>query len=178
MPERRHLAYLLVGSNIDKERNIARAVELLAEAVPIKAVSSVFETVPAGNAHQESFLNAAVIIETDLSPQELKRTVLAVIEDRLGRRRTADKNAPRTIDLDVVLFDHEVGDVGGRPIPDPGLLTRAHVAVPLSQIAPDYVHPVTGQSLREIAASLAADGSVIAREHPDLRAYVQTRAGD
>jgi 2-amino-4-hydroxy-6-hydroxymethyldihydropteridine diphosphokinase len=178
MTERWHLAYLLLGSNIDKERNIARAVELLAETVPIKAVSSVFETVPAGNPNQESFLNAAVIVETDLSPQDLKRTVLAAIEDRLGRRRTADKNAPRTIDLDVVLFDHDVGDVGGRPIPDPELLTRAHVAFPLSEIAPGYVHPVTGQSLREIAASLAADGSVIAREHPDLRAYVKPRAGD
>lgn len=150
-PPARHLAYLSLGSNIDKERNIARAVELLAEMVTVRAVSPVYETAPAGDAKQEPFLNAAVIVEMDRPPEALKRDVLAVVEERLGRRRTADKNAPRTIDLDIVLYDDVVTQVSGRAIPDPELLVRPHVAVPLADIAPDYVHPVTGQTLREIA---------------------------
>jgi 2-amino-4-hydroxy-6-hydroxymethyldihydropteridine diphosphokinase len=151
MPPPRHLAYLSVGSNIDKERNIKRAVELLAEMVPVRAVSSVYETAPVGKPDQEPFLNAAVIVETDRPPEALKQDVLAVVEERLGRRRTADRNAPRTIDLDIVLYDDAVSQAGGGAIPDPELLVRPHLAVPLAEIAPDYVHPLTGQTLRAIA---------------------------
>ncbi len=160
---RQHLAYLSLGSNVDKVRNITRAVELLAEVMAVKAVSSVYETAPVGNPNQESFLNAAVIVETDCSPAALKREVLSVIEERLARQRTADKNAPRTIDLDIVLYDDRVLQVDGRVIPDPELLTRSHLAVPLAEIAPDYVHPGTGKTLREIAEALAGQDSILKR---------------
>jgi 2-amino-4-hydroxy-6-hydroxymethyldihydropteridine diphosphokinase len=143
-------AYLLLGSNVDKERNIVSAVRLLGEAVRIVAVSSVYETGPVGNPNQESFLNAAVVIETPLSAEALKREVLGPIEDRLGRRRTADKNAARTIDIDIALFNDEVRD--------PEISTRPHLAVPLAEVAPGYRHAPTGKTLSELAAELSQTG--------------------
>ena len=65
--------------------------------------------------------------------------------------RTENKNAPRTIDIDIVLFNHDILRVGQRPIPDPEVLKRSFVAIPLAEIAPDYVHPETGQTLQAIA---------------------------
>lgn len=164
----RHLAYLLLGSNIDKQVNMAAAVRLLAQTVSIAAVSSVYETAPAGNTNQETFFNAAVIAETPLSAEDLKARLTA-IERHLGRRRTADKNAPRTIDLDIVLFDSMVGEAEGHPIPDPDLLTHPHVAIPLAEVAPDYVHPITRDTLKSIADALDARG-VRVRNDMDLRA--------
>lgn len=151
MPEARlNRAYLLLGSNSDKERNIVSAVRWLAAAGDIVAVSSVYETAPVGNPNQESFLNAAVVIETPLSAEVLKREVLGPIEDRLGRRRTVDKNAPRTIDIDIALFNDEVLD--------PEISTRAHLAVPLAEVAPDYRHAPTRKTLSQIAAELPQAG--------------------
>lgn len=147
---RLHRAYLSLGSNIDKERNMVRAVRLLSDAAHLVAVSSVYETAPVGNADQESFLNAAVVIETPLSAEALKREVLGPIEDRLGRRRSADKNAPRTIDIDIALFNEEVLD--------PEIATRAHLAVPLAEVAADYRLPPIGKTLSEIAAALPQAG--------------------
>ncbi len=143
-------AYLSLGSNVDKERNIVSAVRLLAEAVRIVAVSSVYETAPVGNPNQESFLNAAVVIETPLYAEALERDVLGPIEDRLGRRRTADKNAPRTIDIDIALFNEEVLDSE--------IATRAHLAVPLAEVAANYRLPPIGKTLSEIAAGLPHAG--------------------
>jgi len=147
MPEARlNRAYLSLGSNIDKERNLVRAVRLLSDAVHLVAVSSVYETAPVGNPHQESFLNAAVVVETPLSAEALKRDVLMPIEDRLGRRRTADRNAPRTIDIDIALFNEEVLD--------PEIATRSHLAVPLAEVAAAYRLPPIGKTLSEVAAGL------------------------
>jgi 2-amino-4-hydroxy-6-hydroxymethyldihydropteridine diphosphokinase len=164
----RHLAYLLLGSNVDKQLNMAAAVRLLAQTLSITAVSSVYETAPASSTNQETFFNAALVADTPLSAVELKSR-LAAIERHLGRRRTADKNAPRTIDLDIVLFDNTVGEAAGRPIPDPDLLTHPHVAIPLAEVAPDYVHPVTRHTLKSIAETLDARG-VRVRNDVDLRA--------
>lgn len=150
-------AYLVLGSNIDKERNIVEAVRLLSEAVHIAAVSSVYETDPVGNPNQESFLNAAVAVETPLPADVLKRGVLSPIEARLGRRRTADKNAPRTIDIDIALFNDEVRD--------PEILTRAHLAVPLAELAPGYRLGQDGVTLAEVAEELPQAG---VRRRPDL----------
>lgn len=176
MPEpKRNRAYLSLGSNIDKERNIMRAVELLARAVTIEAVSSVYETVPLSDSEQESFFNAAVMVETQLSADELKRKVLAPIEEKLGRQRSADVNAPRTIDLDLVLFNDQVLRVGRRVVPDPELLARPHLALPLAEVAPNYIHPQTGQRLDQIAAGLAGQGGIRKRPEVDLRRLVIQR---
>lgn len=145
------IAYLSLGSNLDKERNLPQAVRLLAAHGRLRAVSAVYETAPVGNPDDPAFFNAAVALETDLPPAELKQQVLAGIERQLGRQRSADPNAPRTIDIDISLYDQAMLDLGKRHIPDPEILRFAHVAVPLAELAPDYRHPETGETLAQIA---------------------------
>jgi 2-amino-4-hydroxy-6-hydroxymethyldihydropteridine diphosphokinase len=152
--------FVSLGSNIDPERNLPEAVRRLALRCPLLAVSPVYETEPVGKTDQPNFLNAAVLIETDLSPSELKSQVLQAIERELGRVRTGDKNAPRTIDLDISLFNDEVLESGHRRIPDPEILQFQHIARPLADLAPHYSHPETGQTLLEIAESLPQAGLV------------------
>jgi dihydroneopterin aldolase/2-amino-4-hydroxy-6-hydroxymethyldihydropteridine diphosphokinase len=157
-------ALVAMGSNIDSERNLRDAVQMLSRRCRLLAVSTVYETEPVGNSDQPTFLNAAALIETDRTAQDLKAEVLQAIEQALGRVRTADKNAPRTIDLDIALFGEQVLDLGPRHIPDPDILKHAHVAVPLADVAPEWRHPETGQTLQEIARSLLVGGLVCRRD--------------
>jgi 2-amino-4-hydroxy-6-hydroxymethyldihydropteridine diphosphokinase len=152
--------FIAMGSNIDSERNLREAVRRLASHCTLLAVSPVYETAPVGKTDQPNFLNAAALIETDLTAAELKARVLQAIEQELGRVRTADKNAPRTIDLDISLFNDQVLDMGQRHIPDPDILRYPHIAVPLADVAPGQRHPETGQTLRQIAQGLPAGGLV------------------
>ncbi len=149
-------AYLSLGSNVDKEYNLPAAVRLLAEHGRVLAVSAVYETAPVGNPDDPSFFNGAVALETSLQPAALKQQVLAVIEQQLGRQRSADPNAPRTIDVDISLFDDAILDLGKRHIPDPEIVRFPHIAVPLADLAPDYRHPETGETLAQIAARVTA----------------------
>jgi 2-amino-4-hydroxy-6-hydroxymethyldihydropteridine diphosphokinase len=131
-------------------------VRHLAQHGRILDTSAVYETAPVGSSGDPSFFNAAVVLQTPLSPAELKEQVLRPLEEKLGRRRTADPNAPRTIDVDISLFNHEVLDLGKRHVPDPEILRYPHVAVPLADVAPDYRHPETGETLAAIAARVVA----------------------
>ena len=145
-----------LGSNIDSEHNLREAVQRLAVHCTLLVVSPVYETPPVGKVDQPNFLNAAALIATELTAGQLKTNVLQVIERELGRVRTEDKNAPRTIDLDISLFNDQVLDLGGRHIPDPDILKYAHIAVPLADLAPQQRHPETGETLRQIVQSLPA----------------------
>jgi 2-amino-4-hydroxy-6-hydroxymethyldihydropteridine diphosphokinase len=148
-----NLAYLSLGSNIEPERNLPRAVDLLRGAGELRAVSSVYETEPQGRADQPRFLNAAVLLATSLDRVELKSRVIAGIEQTLGRLRDPrDKNAARTIDIDVSIWAPEAHD----PLFDPDVFHWAHVAVPLAEIAPELVDPASGRPLAELAAALRA----------------------
>ncbi len=152
-----------MGSNVDPERNLVEAVRRLAHEVEVVAASTVFESDavgPAGTAGTPPFHNAAVAVRSELSPAVLKYRVLRAVEAGLGRRRSADRNAPRPIDLDVGLYGDAILDCEPLAIviPDPEILSAAHVAVPLADVEPDRVHPETGQTLAEIAAAVAARG--------------------
>ena len=146
-----------MGSNIEPRIHIARAAALLLESFPQARFSRVFETEPVGASKTPWFLNAAAAIATDLDPADLKFEVLRPLEARLGRQRSSNRNAPRTIDLDIAMQGSlVVKDITtGLEIPDPQILTTAHIALPLADLAPEMVHPITGQSLRQIAANLA-----------------------
>lgn len=146
-------AYLSLGSNIDPEENLKAAVGMLITLTRLVSVSSVWETRPLGQVKQPNFLNAAAIIKTDLSADQLKRNVLDHIEQSLGRLRQIDKYAPRPIDIDIMLFNHQILELGDRHIPDPEVLERPFVAILLAELAPDYQHPETGQTLYDIAKS-------------------------
>jgi 2-amino-4-hydroxy-6-hydroxymethyldihydropteridine diphosphokinase len=180
MSERRaNRAYLSLGSNIEPERNLPAAVRELRAFGQVLGVSSVWESAPfdavgsaatdrATRQETKNFLNAAVLLETELSPAELYDKAIAVIERRLGRVRDPhDKNAPRTIDVDLSLFNHDVLEFAGRRVPDPDLLERPFVAIPLAQLDPDYLHPIEGRRLAEIAADLVAQSGL--RPRPDVR---------
>lgn len=165
MPETEKLnrAYLSLGSNIEAERHLPAAVAQLARFGRVKATSTVWQSAPVGFIHQPPFLNAAVLLETPLSAQVLRKQAIAQIEENLGRVRTENKNAPRTIDIDIMLFNDDVLSIGHRRIPDPEVLERPFVAIPLAEIAPDYVHPETGKTLKQIAACLDASAAGMQR---------------
>jgi 2-amino-4-hydroxy-6-hydroxymethyldihydropteridine diphosphokinase len=165
--QRTNLAYLSLGSNIEPERNLPAAVALLHRYGVVQAVSSVWESPPVGLTDQPDFLNAAVLLETGLSAQSLRKKAIAAVETALGRVRTENKNAPRTIDIDIMLFNRDILQVHGRHIPDPEVLERPFVAIPLAEIAPDYVHPKTGQSLRDIARRFDPTSAGM-RRRPDV----------
>ncbi len=165
-----HLVYLALGSNIERERNLPRAVALLARAGELRAVSRVHQTAPVGTTDQPDYFNAAVLLATTLSPATLKRDVIGDIERRLGRRRDPrDKNAPRTIDIDIALWCDAAGRplpgdaAAGVPPPDPDLLRHAHLAAPLADISPGLEHPTDGRTLAAIAAELTAAAAAAGR---------------
>ena len=156
MPALEHQVCLLLGSNIRPERNLPLAVAHLQDKLTILRLSSVWETPAVGSAGP-SFLNAAVLVGTSLKQKELKSQILTPLEVKMGRRRSADKNAPRPIDLDIILFD-------GLNL-DPALWLFAHRAVPVAEIAPD-IRSQAGESLKEAAAKFISAGSI--RLRPDV----------
>jgi 2-amino-4-hydroxy-6-hydroxymethyldihydropteridine diphosphokinase len=151
-----HSALILLGSNIDRQRNLPAAIERLRadDGIDVVAVSSVYESeAVGGKGPQPIFANAAVEVQTALSAHELRRR-LRQIEADMGRRRSQDKYAPRPIDLDIALFDDLVADVDGSIIPDPDIERFPHVTVPLAEIAPQRRHPISGRTLRAISEEL------------------------
>jgi 2-amino-4-hydroxy-6-hydroxymethyldihydropteridine diphosphokinase len=151
-----HQACLLLGSNIQPGKNIALAIKLLRQSVTVMRSSSVWETQAVGSVGPD-FLNLALLITTALEAGELKEKVLRPLETQLGRVRSADKNAPRPIDLDIIIFDDQ--------LLDPNLWIYAHRAVPVAEILPDY-RSAHGDTLQEIASELAK--STPLRLKPDV----------
>jgi 2-amino-4-hydroxy-6-hydroxymethyldihydropteridine diphosphokinase len=138
--EHRSIAYIGLGSNLgDREKNIEKAINLLkkTEKTKVNKASSLYETEPQGYEKQNKFLNGALELETSLSPFELLKA-LQGIEKKLGRRRVI-KWGPRTIDLDILLYDDLEIDEKDLKIPHPEMLKRTFVLVPLKEIAPHLV---------------------------------------
>lgn len=138
--------FIAVGSNIEPYVNIPEAVRMLKEVTRLEAVSSFYETEPIGNPEQPLYVNGVLLVSTCYGLRELKFDVLRDIENHLGRTRTTDKNAARTIDLDIILYDELVIDASDIVIPDPAIYKRAFVAIPVFELEPDLVIP--GKSIR------------------------------
>ena len=151
-------AYIGLGSNLgDREANIRRAIDLLGEhpGVKIAAASSLVESEPAGGLPQGPYLNAAAALETTLEPRELL-AACQDIERELGRER-GERWAPRTIDLDILLYDERVIDEPDLKVPHPLMTSRRFVLEPLAEIGPDAVHPVLEKTVKEILAGQVED---------------------
>jgi len=156
--------YLSIGSNTEPEVNLKHMVRLLRNRLKVTAVSPVYESGDVSGG-ETVYLNAALVIQTDLDPEALKVGYLNVIEDRLERESSG---VFVTADMDIVLVNDEVLTYLGRGIPDPGVTQHAFVALPLADLAPDYVHPVTGETLAQIAANFA-DAPITRRDDVVLR---------
>jgi len=140
-----HQACLLLGSNIEPEQNIPRAVLLLQEMLTILKVSSIWESASVDCCYPD-FLNMAVLVSTSLDAPQLKVQVLRPLEAQMGRVRTDDKNASRPIDFDIILFDGK--------LLDPDLWQHVHRAAPVAELFPD-LHSETGESLKDVVNVLA-----------------------
>ena len=162
MPEQ---AFIALGSNVEPEVNLPRAARRLAEIGALRAVSMVYQNPAIGPAPAPAFLNAAVLVETELSATEIYQH-LRQIEADLGRIRTPDKYAPRVIDLDLCLRGAQVLETPEVVLPDPDILVRAHLAVTLADLDPDFLYPTTGEPLRTIASRLATTAQLTPR--PDI----------
>ena len=156
MTVQEHQVCLLLGSNIQPEKNLAMGVDLLRSQVKIVRASSVWETSSVGSSGP-NFLNMALLVSTALDAALFKGKVIRPLETQLGRVRSADKNAPRTIDIDIILFDNQ--------LLDPNLWRFAHRAVPVAEILPDF-QSEQGDLLKETASRLTKTTQI--RLRPDL----------
>jgi 2-amino-4-hydroxy-6-hydroxymethyldihydropteridine diphosphokinase len=152
-----------VGSNIEPERNITDALARLSKRVDIKGISTFYKTTPILRKDQDDYLNGVWKISTSMPPEELKFDVLRKIEKELHRNRESDKYAPRTIDLDLLLYGDMVIHEENLTIPDPDIYKRSFIAFPLSELNPDLVMPDTRKPLSDILSALSK-GSMI----PDI----------
>jgi len=144
-----HCVYLELGSNINPEHNLPVAIGILRQLVRVEKISSVWETPAIGSAGP-NFFNLAVRIRSSLSPDVLKQLILRKIEAYLGRKRSADKNAPRTIDIDIVIVD-------GKVIDD-HLWHYAHLAIPLAELIPELIWSENqGETLKQVSERLSAN---------------------
>lgn len=127
-------ALLLLGSNLERERNLPLALRSVGRRFEVEARSAVCESEPVDAPGTPRFHNQAILIRCELRPDELQSWIRGV-EARLGRRRGADPNAPRTIDIDVLLWIDDDDRVLAEPPPDPDLARHHHVAIPAAEIA-------------------------------------------
>jgi 2-amino-4-hydroxy-6-hydroxymethyldihydropteridine diphosphokinase len=145
--------FVAVGSNVDPEGNATRALRLLDDEVGIRGVSTFYRT-PALNRPQDpQFVNGVVEVGDALGPFDLKK-LLQQTERALGRARAADRYAPRTLDLDLLLHGDRVSSSDALKLPHPDIRGRRFVAIPLLELAPDLVLPDSGTPLRAVVDSL------------------------
>ena len=137
-----HVAYLNLGSNIQPETNLPKAVQLLFKYGEIQKMSNVWESEPVGS-KGPNYLNTCIQFKSTFGLAELKEEVIRPIEAQLGRERTSDKYSPRTIDIDIVLFDDKHVNTN--------FWEEAYVVVPLAEIYPEYQNPVTGEKIVQTA---------------------------
>jgi len=150
--------YIGFGSNIDPESSITDALDQIAEHCPLESLSTLYRSAPWERGEQDDFVNGICRIQSEWGAHALKFDILRKIEAELGRNRTKDKHAPRCIDLDVIIHGDLVTKEAGLRLPDPDIRTRPFLAVPLLELAPDYVFPDSGEPLAKMAIAGETDG--------------------
>lgn len=151
--------YLGLGSNMgDHQKNLDTALELLTQRMKLGKISSIYDTEPVGVPPQPRFLNLVCQAFTRLEPMALL-TLAKGIEVRLGRSGKSD--APRPIDIDILLYGDEVINTPDLVIPHSRMAERAFVLMPLAEIAPDVVHPVLKKTIKEMLKSVTEKQGVL-----------------
>ena len=152
-----HTVYLGLGTNLgDRRANLRAAITGLAPDVLVISESRMYETAAWGYKDQPGFLNMALKAGTDLGPADLLRFAKD-LEQQLGRTTTFHWG-PRLIDIDILFYDDLVLDTASLVIPHPQLQERAFVLLPLADIAPEFVHPVSGRTVRQLLERVDASG--------------------
>jgi 2-amino-4-hydroxy-6-hydroxymethyldihydropteridine diphosphokinase len=145
--------YLGLGSNVgNRKENLDRALGFLSERLRVEEVSSVYDTTPEDNPDQPRFLNMVAHVYTTLEPLGLLALVKG-IEAKLGRT-PSKPYSPRPMDIDILFYGTQVINSPTLTIPHPRIPERAFVLVPLNEIAPELVHPVSGKPVKQMLAEL------------------------
>jgi dihydroneopterin aldolase/2-amino-4-hydroxy-6-hydroxymethyldihydropteridine diphosphokinase len=154
-----HKVYLSLGSNMgDKRENLLEAIKKVGELENTEVVksSTILETEPFGYIEQDNFLNACLEVKTLLTPQEFLSSILKIELD-MGRVREI-KWGPRIIDIDILFYDDEIIQEDNLAVPHPWICEREFVLEPLSEIAPNYVHPLERKTIMMLARKLKESG--------------------
>jgi 2-amino-4-hydroxy-6-hydroxymethyldihydropteridine diphosphokinase len=156
--------FVAAGSNIAPEQNLALAVRELARVFPGSRFSPWYRN-PAAGFEGEDFINLAAGFDTPLSPMAVLGHLHA-IEAQCGRPRDAPRWAPRTMDLDVLLYDALVLEGPPLTLPRPDLLKRAYMLGPMADLAPELVHPTAGKTIGELWREFDQAAHPLTRVHP------------
>jgi len=141
-----HLYCLGLGTNITPYQNLPKAIESLRTYVRVEKVSSIWQT-PSIGVDGPDFLNAAALVRTRYPPEILKEKILCHIEEVLGRVRSENKFAPRTIDIDILVFNGQ--------IIDDQIWHQPHLAIPVAELLPGLTNPQNGETIEEAASRLS-----------------------
>ena len=161
-------AYVSLGSNIERERNLRAAVLALREHFGTISLSPVYESRPIGF-EGKNFYNLVAAIDTVDTPEAVV-AALHAIEQRLGRRRGTTRYVSRTIDLDLLLYEHLVRDDPGLRLPRPEILEYACVLRPLADLVPQDRHPQTNETYAALWARFDANAQPLTRVELELPA--------
>jgi 2-amino-4-hydroxy-6-hydroxymethyldihydropteridine diphosphokinase len=155
--DRQHRVYLGLGANLgDRQGNLRQAIQSIGAFASVEKESSIYETTPVGYLDQPDFLNMAIQVTTQLDPIRLIQA-LKQIEKQIGRKPSF-RNAPRPIDIDILFYDDLVFETEKLAIPHPHMSERAFVLAPLTEIAPQAVHPVLKLTIAELLARVDQSG--------------------